>query len=214
MAKAVGIGKDMMRCCYCGYSVSRGSMTSHEKKCILNPQNLRKFMIWLKDRMLTLSTFEDGVMIFPTITEFNLWAVDNKIHAVTQIRRAFGDVLNTFEEIFLEIVDIGIRQNVTTEEEFPVFIKYIFDSYCGLPFNEFKQRMMEVYDYEKQAFTEYAVQLRWYHYGAIPRSERGRQRIEGPYGTPRDAGVGPNLVRYEVGGKRKQVDPTLVEHNE
>jgi len=193
------------RCPYCSYELAFG-LDSHIKKCVLEPENHRKFMLFVKKVILTRSDFKKGV-ILPQEYEYNDFADEYDLFSSRHLKRIF-DILDGWDEILLEIIDIGIRQNVVSEEEFPPFLRYIFDAWCFLPLKEFQTRLKEVIEYEEQTFDSYRRELRLAIYGDMPRHYLASKRIEGPYFLPRNIGP-PPARRLELGNSDKRRCPSI-----
>lgn len=115
-----------MRCIYCN---DENGTRKHESFCPYNPLNIRKIGIYLRDFAENESMFNKNFKPFPHPKVFDKFLAHNKIMRLKTIRRRYFEPGLRLEDWLSEIISIGLENGNLKEEEFPIYILYLWDSF-------------------------------------------------------------------------------------
>lgn len=133
-----------MNCVYCNYQVEG---KRHEILCPYNPENTKKILLFLRDYVLNESRFNKNFKPFPKPREFDEFCRKNNISRLKTISRRYLDDLR-LNDWLIEILEYGIGRGIITSEDFPYFLRFIYDSWIFNAVGEYKKIYQQSIIYE------------------------------------------------------------------
>lgn len=116
-----------MKCIYCG---DENGTRKHESYCPYSPKNIKVITDWLKEYVEKESKFNKQLKPFPSPKELDNFLESNKIMRLKTIKKRYFDVEGIkLEDWLSQLVSIGIDNKVLSEEDFPLYILYIWDTW-------------------------------------------------------------------------------------
>lgn len=112
-------------CKYCGLNVTRSLLNHHTSRCPLSRSNLNRILVWIRDFIERSSQF-GRIRIYPSAVSYNIFARRNRILSYNSLRRIFPGL--EWKAILENLVEIAIKGNYVTEDEFPPFLRSLFSS--------------------------------------------------------------------------------------
>ena len=118
-----------MKCKYCFYEIQG---QRHEELCPYNPVNTKKILIFLRDYVLKNSRFNKNFTPFPKPREFDEFCRRNKIARLQTIAHRYLSVGERINDWLVELLDYALFNDILTNEDFPIFVQYLYDSWIFL----------------------------------------------------------------------------------
>ena len=144
-----------MKCIHCGVVTST---TSHDGHCPYNPINLRKIALYCRDYAEMESRFNKNLKPFPPSKVLDKFLRDNSIVSLKTIRTHFFDGSDMKTEDWLSLlISIGLDIGIIDEEEFPIYILYIWDSWLFMSKEDYKKAYKMAVDYENGLNKDFVI---------------------------------------------------------
>lgn len=131
-------------CQFCGRPHEKFVKT-HEKACPVNPTNNKAILIWLKEFIDRSSSYAE-VLVIPDAKEYKGFARSKGILGYRSVRQMFEE--REWWDIIIELVSIGIENDVVTPDEFPQYYRSLYDNFQFIPVKEFNQAVKHISEQE------------------------------------------------------------------
>lgn len=126
-----------MKCIHCG---DENGTRKHESYCPYSPDNIKVIAYWLRDYVENESRFNKKLKPFPSPRELDTFLQSNKIMRLKTIKKRYFDVEGIkLEDWLSQLISIGIDNHILNEEEFPIYILYIWDTWLFKTKEEYRE---------------------------------------------------------------------------
>lgn len=145
-----------MKCIYCK---DENGTRKHEGYCPYNPVNIKKIASYLRNYAENESRFNKRLKPFPTPKELDFFLGSNKIMRLKTIRHRYFEPTGTrLEDWLSELISIGIGNGLLNEEDFPIYILYLWDTYLFRSKDEYIKAYQRAIEFE-DSITNTEVQV-------------------------------------------------------
>lgn len=140
-----------MRCIYCN---DENGTRKHESYCPYSPGNIKKIGNWLKEYVESESRFNKNLKPFPSPKELDSFLRNNKIMRLKTIKRRYFDTTGLrLEDWLSELISIGLDNKYLLEEDFPIYVLYIWDTWLFKSKEEYESCYSMAIDIENKNMT-------------------------------------------------------------
>lgn len=137
--------KTKVYCSYCGKQINAKFIKKHTKECPINDENLKKILIWIREFIDKSSNFTE-VLVIPEAKHYDAFSKANKILGYQSLRKMFEE--REWWDIVIDLVAIGIENNVVTDDEFPNYYRSLYDNFLFLTEKDFIERYKRLSNHE------------------------------------------------------------------
>lgn len=135
-----------MKCVYCG---DDNGTRKHEGYCPYNPKNIKIIAYWLKNYVETKSMFNKKLKPFPSSKELDAFLEQERIMRFKTIKRRYLSTEGIkLEDWLSQLISIGLENSILREEDFPVHILYVWDTWLFKSSAEYSRCYKMAIDYE------------------------------------------------------------------
>ncbi len=141
-----------MNCIHCG---TIESARRHDGFCPYNPINLKKISDYMKEYVEKESRFNKQLKPFPSSKELDRWFRSNRILSVKTIRKHYFDgSMMKIEDWLSQLISYGLDNGILNEEDFPIYILYIWDSWLFHSREEYQKMYNMAISYEEGNYSK------------------------------------------------------------
>lgn len=141
-----------MNCIHCGIVESA---KRHDGFCPYNPTNLKKIAEYMNGYVERESRFNKQLKPFPSSKELDSWFRLNRVLSVKTIRKHYFDgSMMKIEDWLSQLISYGLDNGILNEEDFPIYILYIWDSWLFHSLEEYQELYKVAISYEEGNYSK------------------------------------------------------------